>query len=683
MKNNVLLLLFALSVGSSLSAQWVLKSEQSEEYECVLLTTEEGVKKGRLDVGFTTRDTLLFDVRRTVKKNKKKWLIGYEVLKTYDLGLFRLEKPAHSPQFPVDKTGALESDHYLSARLSKLDRSIYDFLRHTLLPFPPEDLIEGYQWTAILGGSPFECSVTGGITQKLSRPCYSVRFKSEVHEMKGEVFWEENSGRLVYFEWSKNTSRCSGCYGNKYNLQLSLQSPAGLIAEKISAFEKADEKNNQLRKALEWVLPLVYDKIGSYSEGTDHRGYIVQQNGNYGWLDEIGRTIIPAVQDLVEGVHDRSRRIQVAKDGRIFLADSTGRVLVDSLDEKVWGSIVKKKGRWLVLDSQGKVQQTYPVSLYSSLSGPDDNGKIWATSGRFSGLIQGERIIIPVQYPFFRFVDDGIISVHKDSMAYLYDAEGKLLFSKKGKEIDFMFGDFVTISGEGLFNWKTHTLKYPTKDYLLMEYINDSLFLLKNTQQFTNMLFSKQAQELGKFKELRWNAPLNKTVENGLQLMIASDVETELYGVINFRGEWIVKPQYHAMYLLDAEMFAARLKRLTWPSDETVKVFRFTDKEVLPTGYEYAWRLSVGKWYLEHPSKGGVFDLKTASMTYLPQGLAFAQPLSYEDEAYLRVKKGEKMGLLDLNFKEVVPIEFEEVGPVTRYGVVVTADKKKGVIKRK
>jgi len=682
MKNNFLLLLFTLSVGSSLSAQWVLKPEQSGEYECVILTTEEGVKKGRLDVDFTTRDTLLFDIRRTVKKNKKKRVIGYEILKTYDRGLFRSEKPVHSPQFPVDKTGALKPDYYLSTQLSKLDRSIYECLRHTLLPFPPKDLKEDYEWAVILSGSPFECSVVGGIIQKLGRPCYRVRFKSEVYEMKGEAFWAENTGQLVYFEWSKNTSRCVGCHGNKYKFQLSLRSPAGLIAEKISAFEKADEKNYQLRKAHEWVLPLVYDKIESMSEDDDHRGYIVQQNGNYGWLDEIGRTIVPTSQDLVSG-GVRNRRIQVAKDGKIFLADSTGRVLVDSLDENVWGSNVKKKGNWLVLDSKGKVRQIHSGSLYSNIWEHDDEGKTRVESGRLSGLIQGERIIIPVEYPFFRFVDDGIISVHKDSMAYLYDADGKLLFSKKGNEIDFMCGDFATIVGEGLFNWKTKEFIYPTTDHCFLRCINDSLFTFENTQQYTSTLFNKKGKILGEFQKLYWEEnPNSPILKKNLPFMIAADPKTELYGLLNFRGEWIVKPVYYHIALVGKEFFAAATKPLR-PNTAVIKILRVNGKEILPDAYQEVWKLTSDKWYLEHSAKGGIVDLETATVTPLPQRYVFARPLHYESEAFLRVKKGEKMGLLDLHLREIVPIEFDEVGPVTRYGVVVTANKKKGVIKRK
>lgn len=437
-------------------------------------------------------------------------------------------------------------------------------------------------------------------------------------------------------------------------------------------------------KPVEWLVPITYDHISAYSEGDDHRGYIVQQNEKYGWLDENGRTLLPPSQDMVQSL--RGGMVQVNKERRIFLADETGRVLVDSLTENAWGNIIKKKGRWLVIDSKGKVEQTYPISQYSNLTLLDDNGNIWATSGRMSGLIQGGKVIIPIEHSFFRLVDEGIVSVHKNSTAYLYDMKGKLLFSKKGNEIEFMFGDFVTIRGEGLFNWKTQTFIYPTEAYIFTKHINDSLFICENTQQYTQTLFNKKGQQLGQFKDMVWHGSLEDNpmvfVEKGLQLMIASAPETGLQGIINFRGEWVVKPKYHKVHGVGQEMFAASLES-RGPEGQRVKIFRLSDQEATSIEYQQVWKLNSGKWYLEHPSKGGVFDLKTTAMTYLPQGLTFAQPLSYEDEVYLRVKKGQKMGLLDLNFEEVVPPEFDIVGPVTRHGVVVTALNKKGVIKRK
>ena len=73
------------------------------------------------------------------------------------------------------------------------------------------------------------------------------------------------------------------------------------------------------------------------------------------------------------------------------------------------------------------------------------------------------------------------------------------------------------------------------------------------------------------------------------------------------------------------------------------------------------------------------------SFTPLPPGvtLKYFYPLTYEDPTYFRVQKDGKVGLLDMNLAETVPIQVKEAGPVTRYGVVVGAQGKYGVIKRK
>ena len=548
MKLTLLPLFFALSFHSTLLAQQTLHATLSADYDCIFSTVEQQFNKGRLKGDFRQQDTLLFEARRSVQLSKQGWTIGYDIQKTYDRGLFRQEKSGRTFVFPVDKKGKLKAGYSPPIKLNKTESRLSSYLRFTLLPFPPGELKEGVSWEATVNAIPLVFTIYQDLKEKLGRQCYWISFEQKGlrgrvgnhYFLEGEMFLEQKTGLLVWLDLKNGISPAYS--QNRYRIQMALRDSAGLIATQLKEYAATEDAITRLKNNYEWIVPPVYNKV----EATDQRGFIVQQEGRYGWLAGDGHTILPAAYDLIHS--GAGQMMQVAKNDNITLVDTSGRILIDSLDENTFGQVlghaaqaVKRKGKRLIINDKGKVLNDYQ---------------------------------------------------------------------------------------EGLFNWSPAQVS------------------------------SKQ---------------------NGL--MIAAEPSSGKWGIIDMQGKWVVAPTYKRINSLDVDVFVA--EGVQWRYDNPdLGMFRVNGDTVLPFGHKKIWRLGNNKYYIEHPSRTGIFDFSTTSFTPVPQGVSCIETRTFETEHMLVVTKEGKMGLLDSNLKTIIEIEFDKIGSVTKYGVVASLYGKMGVVKR-
>lgn len=690
MKLTLFTLLLALSLHSRLLAQREINSAPSADYDCMFSTVEQQFNKGRLKGDFRLQDTLVFEVRRSVQSTKQGWTIGYQIQKTYDIGLFRREKPALAFEYPVDKKGGLKAGYSAPVKLNKTDSRLFNYLRFTLLPFPPGDLKEGVSWEANVNAIPLVFTTNQGLKEKLGRQCYRVSFEQKGlrgrignhYFLEGEMFLEQGTGLLVWLDLKNGVSPAYS--QNRYRIQMALRDSAGLIAPYLKELAAVEAAISTLKNNYEWIVPPVYNKV----EDWGRRGFIVQQQGYYGWLAEDGRTILPPEYDLVQ--NGAGQMMQVAKNGNLALTDSSSRVLIDSLDENTSGwsvqhaaQAVKRKGRHLIINDQGRILNNYPRPLYSDFS-PVGGGRWWVVSNGKSGLIDSARVIIPVEYPFFRHLGR-YFSAWKDSVAYLFDADGKAVFQRTGGAVTYLSGNFIVIDGEGLFDWKTQRRVWSPCSSISTIY--NQCLLCEDETSTLRYLLDTLGRPLGAFSHLDFysgdfftRSPAYYISKQG-GLMIASEPSSGKYGLIDAGGKWVVTPSYKRIYSFDVDVFIAEGPHEYFDNPD-LGMFRISGDTVLPFGHKKIWRLSPNRYYIEHPSRTGIFDLNTAAFTPVPPGITCIETRASETEYLLVVTNGKKTGLLDSDLKTVVGIEFDKIGSITTYGVVVSVNGKMGVLKR-
>lgn len=690
MKITLLPLLLGLSLHPMLHAQQTLHPALSADYDCIFTTVEQAFNKVRLKGDFRQQDTLLFETRRSVQLSKQGWTIGYDIQKTYDRGLFRQEKPGRTFVFPVDKKGSLKAGYSPPIKLNKTESRLSNYLCFTLLPFPPGELKEGVGWEATVNAIPLVFTIYQDLKEKLGRQCYWISFEQKGlrgrignhYFLEGEMFLEQKTGLLVWLDLKNGISPAYS--QNRYRIQMALRDSAGLIAAQLKEYAATEDAIARLKNNYEWIVPPVYNKV----EATDQRGFIVQQEGRYGWLAGDGHTILPAAYDLIHS--GAGQMMQVAKNDNITLVDTSGRILIDSLDENTFGQVlghaaqaVKRKGKRLIINDKGKILNDYPHALYSEFSSVG-GGRWWVMADGKSGLIDSTRVIIPVEYPFFRSVGN-YFSARKDSVAYLFDAAGETVFQRKGGAVTYLSDNFVVIDGEGLFDWKTQqqiwspcsSIRSIDKRCLICEDEATSLLYLLDTLGRHLGTFS----HLDFYQEGLFNLQPAQVSSKQNGLMVAAEPSSDKWGIIDMQGKWVVAPTYKRINSLDVDVFVA--EGVQWRYDNPdLGMLRINGDTVLPFGHKKIWPLGNNKYYIEHSSRAGIFDVGNGSFTGFPEGVACLETREFNGAYFLVVKKMEKLGLLDSNLKTIVEIEFDKIGSVTKYGVVVSLYGKMGVVKR-
>ena len=179
---------------------------------------------------------------------------------------------------------------------------------------------------------------------------------------------------------------------------------------------------------------------------------------------------------------------------------------------------------------------------------------------------------------------------------------------------------------------------------------------------------------LGKFKQLYRKG--DSLIKWSGGLIPVESVVPGYGGIINQGGEWVVKPHPLKIGNPNGNYYTA------YSQDQKVALFSLDGTLLLPFGRNPIYGIGFEKFMVNYPDKKGVFEPSKNMLTPLPQGLTLEDILYYADKAYLVVKQGDKIGLLDSDFNEIVPLEFSKIGKITRYGVIVEAHGKWGVIRR-
>ncbi|GAA4793551.1 hypothetical protein GCM10023231_22320 [Olivibacter ginsenosidimutans] len=186
---------------------------------------------------------------------------------------------------------------------------------------------------------------------------------------------------------------------------------------------------------------VMIDKVSLY---TAEGPIICIKNGLYGVLDSVGMIIIPFEYDEIRDDYAQHGFV-LQKNGGYGYADSIGRILTKKSYEEVAGlshntTAIKENGLWGWIDN--KTGAVLMSTQYDAVSYEPENGKlIRIEKGEKVGLASedGKVLVEPVynflyvvanqqQLPLFRFSDD--------AGSGLLDAQGKIVTAKRYNQID-------------------------------------------------------------------------------------------------------------------------------------------------------------------------------------------------------------------------------------------------------
>lgn len=141
-------------------------------------------------------------------------------------------------------------------------------------------------------------------------------------------------------------------------------------------------------------------------------------------------------------------------------------------------------------------------------------------------------------------------------------------------------------------------------------------------------------------------------VWNFMEQGLALAVQNDLFGVIDFQGNYRVQPEYRSIEIVADHWVAARTQ------SDKYRLIDLRDFRVLPAEYDQIKYLNGQVMLFKQGEQWGLLD-REAKETLINGAY---DDLICHDDHLIRARRGEFFGLLDLQGREVLPIVYKQVG---------------------
>ncbi len=394
-------------------------------------------------------------------------------------------------------------------------------------------------------------------------------------------------------------------------------------------------------------------------------------------------------------------------NGKVGLVNTKGEFILDTLYKNIQ---VAQNARYVFTDLNnisGILDENFSKVLemdYAEIT-PDIKDKTGYFQVRADtgypvkrGLVDSlGNVIIPLQYREIRFLgrcDLIKASVQRDSMR-LFNLEGKEVYplnpTQKNIQCDDMGFYFVekdsihhySLQGEFIAtnafrrNQKLKRVDKNGKEYTDAEYSFFSnsdaktgryIYFGRKKKQTTaeehlNVIFNDKGMEISpEAYALPENYTYNKTGETGGIRVVHRDdfitqVEKPRQGVINFEGDWIIKPDRHLIFTIGSELYA-----LGKYDDMSFSLYDRDGKRISKNTYDFFERDPNEKIHNNRIVVGKILDKKE----YLSN---LEQIKKYQDFRLSREKlmnmdsPDYRMGYIDVSGKEISNLTYTEADP--------------------
>ena len=241
--------------------------------------------------------------------------------------------------------------------------------------------------------------------------------------------------------------------------------------DKIDLFEGKYDREGELTGGIKFVIrkgkcgyvnasgkeivPIKYDyekgviKDGRYIKNTKeeyvekwYRSYPlvrIKLNGKYGFVNRMGREIIPPKYDETNGTYfwDRLNVMKVRLGDKYGLINSEGKEIVPCIyqDAKGWSLadntpfVVKKDGKYAYINSKGKLLTDFQYSSaeYSFGYGISKKLAVVCRNGQYGYINEKCEEVIPLQYQYADTFYEGLAAVVKDNKVGFINENGEVV----------------------------------------------------------------------------------------------------------------------------------------------------------------------------------------------------------------------------------------------------------------
>ncbi|WP_267403824.1 MULTISPECIES: WG repeat-containing protein [unclassified Chryseobacterium] len=408
------------------------------------------------------------------------------------------------------------------------------------------------------------------------------------------------------------------------------------------------ENNNQKYFITKQNLRLKgdYDEIRIFSEGLA----AIKKNGKWGFIDNRGDIVIP-IQYEHANYFSSNGLCAVGKNGKSGFINRKGAEIIPivydkvSQEEKDDNVIVNKNGKWAVFDNEGKQLTDF---IYTSFK------RAYITD--FS-----KDVFTRDQSTFF---ENGAALAERDNKYEFINKRGQAAFSNNKFDYASVFDTFKNaivkrnrrygiIKTDGSF-------KVPL-EYDFIEYFDDN----HSFSEYYNAkkgkvyhIFNKELKEIGQSFE-----PVYNDFSNNNPTLTYKNLKGRI-GIVDWRGNILVPFEYDNLIKIEKTRFLLAQK------GELLGVISEEGKVKIPLKYKVVYAL-YDKFDEEYQlnknlfiADGTVIDINN---NVVIGGYNSVVPVYY-DHNILIVSKNKKLGIIDINKNNLLPLEYDEISNWVEYG---------------
>ncbi|MBD8083178.1 WG repeat-containing protein [Chryseobacterium caseinilyticum] len=390
-----------------------------------------------------------------------------------------------------------------------------------------------------------------------------------------------------------------------------------------------------------------FEAINIFSEGLAS----ARKKQKWGFINIQGQFVIPPQYDKVDYFRP-SGLCAVQKSGKWGFINKKGKeiipIIYPEVDQQMLDTnvIVKKNGKWAVFDNQGKQLADF---IYDKIHRTDiidfskDIFKRHASTYFENGAALVER---NGKFEFINLKAQAAFPNNKFDSATVFDTFKNAIVKRKGK-----YG-MIKTNGEFKIPLEYDFIEpYDTSHGVYSEYYNARKGKIYH-------ILNKELKEIGLSYEPVYNA---FTIDD--PIIIFKNLKNK-FGMVDWQGETLIPFVYDRMDEIEGTPF------LSVAIGDSFGIIDEKGQIKIPLQYHEIYPL-YDKFDDEELSKKNLFiaDNKVININnkVLIDGYNLIVPI-FNNHNYFIISKNKKFGIIDVNRKIILPLEYDEISNWTEYG---------------
>jgi len=388
-----------------------------------------------------------------------------------------------------------------------------------------------------------------------------------------------------------------------------------------------------------------FDALNIFSEGLAS----VKKNGKWGFIDNQADIIVPIQYDEVDYFRPNGL-CAVTKNGKSGFVNKLGNEVIPIIYDEAYQEmkdqnvIVKKNNKWAVFDNSGKQLSDF---IYDSFKRAyiSDFSKDVFTRDESTFFGNGAALAITNgKYEFINVKARAAFPNNRFDSASVFDTFKNAIVKRNGK--------FGIIKTDGTFKVP---LEYDFIDYFESNHAFSEYYNARKGKIYS--IFNKDLKKIGESYE-----PVYNDFSNSDPTLTYKNLKGK-YGIVNWQGKTLIPFEYDELREIE------RTPYLWVKKSAFYGIISQQGQIKIPIKYKEIYSIydkfddeSINK--LLFIADGMVIDINNNKVI---DGYNSINPIFY-DHNKLIVSKNKRFGIIDINKKVLLPLEYDEISNWVEYG---------------